>query len=53
VLQGAIIAIGMGLRLVPWRRYLERPRPGSGTPAVAVAGEIQPGPRSAGEGGGP
>jgi ribose transport system permease protein len=53
VLQGAIIAIGMGLRLVPWRRYLARPRPGSGTPAVAVAGEIQPGPRSAGEGGGP
>ena len=53
ILQGAIIAVGMGLRLVPWHRLaaIVRPGPGPTPPEAPPAPPIAPHP--AGEGGRP
>lgn len=53
ILQGVIIAVGMGLRLVPWHRLaaIVRPGPGATPPETPATPPI--GPRAAGEGGSP
>lgn len=53
ILQGVIIAVGMGLRLVPWHRLaaIVRPGPGAIPPETPAAPPL--GPRPAGEGGSP
>jgi ribose transport system permease protein len=52
ILQGAIIAVGMGLRLVPWHRLAAIVRPGpAATPPAPPSAPL--GPRPAGEGGSP
>jgi len=54
ILQGVIIAVGMGLRLVPWQRVRASLRPGRGsTPSDAPPVPPSIGTRPASEGGSP